>query len=59
MAVLKHIASRNRCYSDSINYLTYQHNEFTNTPILDENGMMIDCEDVHRHYFHPNAKDNG
>ena len=41
MAVLKHIASCNARYSDSLNYLKYQHNEFSCTPILDEQGKMI------------------
>ena len=46
MAVLKHISSRNGRYSDSVKYLTFQHNEFTNTPILDENGHMIPREEL-------------
>mgnify|MGYP005762330597 FL=1 len=38
MAILKHIASKNTNYRDAFNYLVYQHNEFTQKPILDENG---------------------
>jgi hypothetical protein len=38
MAILKHIASKNASYRDAFNYLVYQHNEFTQKPILDENG---------------------
>lgn len=38
MAILKHIASKNASYRDAFNYLVYRHNEFTQKPILDENG---------------------
>lgn len=37
MAVLKHIASKNADYRSAFNYLVFQHNEFTQKPILDEN----------------------
>ena len=41
MAVLKHIAIKNSQYADAVDYLRFQHNEFTNKPILDENGLFI------------------
>ena len=40
MAILKHIASKNADYAAAFNYLVYQHNEYTQKPILDENGQM-------------------
>lgn len=41
MAVLKHIASKNADYSQIIDYMLFQHDEFTMKPILDESGRMI------------------
>lgn len=41
MATVKHIKIKNQNYNATVQYLTYQHNEFTNKPILDENGNMI------------------
>ena len=41
MAIIKHIASKNADYGAAEKYLMYQHDEFTNKPILDENGRMI------------------
>lgn len=41
MAILKHIASKNASYRDAFNYLVFQHNEFTQKPILNENGKPI------------------
>lgn len=41
MAVLKHIASKNADYRAAFQYLVYQHNEFTQKPILDENNRPI------------------
>jgi hypothetical protein len=38
MAVLKHIAIKNADYRAAFNYLVYQHDEYTQKPILDENG---------------------
>ena len=40
MAILKHIASKNADYAAAFNYLVYKHNEYTQKPILDENGEM-------------------
>lgn len=41
MAVLKHIASKNVNYTDSLTYLLFQHDESVKKPILDEQGRMI------------------
>ena len=41
MAVIKHIASKNADYGESERYLIFQHNEYTQKPVLDENGHMI------------------
>ena len=41
MAVIKHIASKNSDYGESERYLIFQHNEYTQKPILDEEGHMI------------------
>ena len=41
MAVLKHIASKNADYSDSLTYLLFQHDESVKKPILDEQGNML------------------
>ena len=41
MAVIKHIASKNADYGESERYLIFQHNEYTQKPVLDENGRMI------------------
>lgn len=40
MAILKHIASKNADYAAAFNYLVYKYNEYTQKPILDENGQM-------------------
>lgn len=41
MAIIKHIAIKNMSYSAAASYLQFEHDEFTNKPILDENGEMI------------------
>ena len=41
MAVIKHIASKNADYGESERYLLFQHNEYTQKPILDDKGHMI------------------
>ena len=41
MAVIKHIASKNADYGESERYLIFQHNEYTQKPILDDEGHMI------------------
>lgn len=41
MAILKHIASKNADYGEVQRYLMFQYDEYTNKPILDENGELI------------------
>ena len=41
MTVIKHIASKNADYGESERYLIFQHNEYTQKPILDDEGHMI------------------
>ena len=41
MAVIKHIASKNADYGESERHLIFQHNEYTQKPILDDEGHMI------------------
>ena len=41
VAVIKHIASKNADYEESERYLIFQHNEYTQKPILDEEGHMM------------------
>ena len=41
MAVIKHIASKNADYGESERYLIFQHNEYTQKPILEDEGHMI------------------
>ncbi len=41
MAIIKHISIKNSSYSAAVEYLIYQHNEFTNKPVLNERGEMI------------------
>ena len=41
MAVIKHIASKNADYGESERYLIFQHNEYPQKPILDDEGHMI------------------
>lgn len=38
MAIIKHIANKNSNYADALNYLMFKHDEFTQQPLLDENG---------------------
>ena len=45
MAIIKHIAIKNSNYDAASDYLTFQHDEGTNKPILDENGNMIPREE--------------
>lgn len=44
MATFKHISSKNADYSAAESYLTFEHDEFTMKPILDENGRLIPRE---------------
>ena len=41
MAILKHIASKNADYGEAERYLIFQHDEYTQKPILDDNGNML------------------
>ena len=41
MAVIKHIASKNADYGEAERYLIFQHNEYTQKTILDDEGHMI------------------
>ena len=41
MATVKHISIRNANYTAATDYLTMQHDEFTNKPILSPDGEMI------------------
>ncbi len=41
MATLKHITSKNADYGAAEQYLTFEHDEFTGKPILDENGRLV------------------
>ena len=41
MAILKHIASKNADYGEIQRYLMFEHDEYTNKPIFDENGELI------------------
>ena len=41
MATVKHISIRNANYQAAVDYLTMQHDEYSNKPILDSKGNMI------------------
>ena len=45
LATFKHISSKNADYSAAEAYLTFEHDEFTMKPTLDENGRLIPRED--------------
>lgn len=45
MAILKHIPIKNRYYSSAVEYLTCQFDEYTNEPILDEKGRIMEREE--------------
>ncbi len=45
MAILKHISSKNADYGAAEQYLTFQHDEFSMKPTLDENGRLVPRED--------------
>ena len=44
MATFKHISSKNADYGAAEAYLTFEHDEFTMKPTLDENGRLIPRE---------------
>ena len=45
MATFKHISSKNADYGAAEAYLTFEHDEFTMKPTLDENGRLIPRKD--------------
>ena len=45
MATFKHISSKNADYGAAEQYLTFEHDEFTMKPTLDENGRLVLRED--------------
>lgn len=42
MAILKHIPVKNRFYSQAVEYLTCRFDEYTNKPLLDEQGRITE-----------------
>ena len=47
MAILKHLTNKSGNYGKALDYLIFQHNEFTQKPILDSNGNMQLREEYH------------
>ena len=45
MATFKHISSKNADYGAAEQYLTFEHDEFTMKPTLDETGRLVPRED--------------
>ena len=45
MATFKHISSKNADYGAAEQYLTFEHDEFTMKPTLDEQGRLVPRED--------------
>lgn len=45
MAILKHIPIKNCYYSSAVEYLTCQFDEYTNEPVLDEKGRIMEREE--------------
>ena len=45
LATFKHISSKNADYGAAEAYLTFEHDEFTMKPTLDENGRLVPRED--------------
>ena len=45
MATFKHISSKNANYGDAEKYRTFEHDEFTMKPTLDEQGRLVPRED--------------
>ena len=48
MATFKHISSKNADYGAAEQYLTFEHDEFTMKPTLDENGRLIPIKKQHQ-----------
>ena len=47
MTILKHIASKNADYGEAWRYRIFQHDEYTGTPLLDENGELVPREEYY------------
>lgn len=47
MAILKHLTNKSGNYGKALEYLIFQHNEFTQKPTLDSNGNMQLREEYH------------
>ena len=45
MATLKHLSSKNADYGAAEQYLTFEHDEFSGRPVLDENGRLVPRQD--------------
>ena len=45
LATFKHISSKNADYGAAEQYLTFEHDEFSMKPVLDERGHLIERED--------------
>ena len=45
MTTFKHISSKNANYGDAEKYLTFEHDEFSMKPTLDEQGRLVPRED--------------
>ncbi len=45
MAIIKHIPIKNRYYSSAVEYLTCQFDEYTNEPVLDGKGRIMEREE--------------
>lgn len=45
LATFKHISSKNADYEAAEQYLTFEHDEFSMKPVLDERGHLIERED--------------
>ena len=45
LATFKHISSKNANYGDAEKYLTFEHDEFSMKPTLDEQGRLVPRED--------------
>ena len=47
LATFKHLSSKNADYGAAEKYLLFEHDEFTNKPVLDERGRLIPRENCH------------
>ena len=45
LATFKHISSKNADYGAAEQYLTFEHDEFTMKPTLDETGRLVPRDD--------------